>query len=506
MLNQLSFLYSSSKKSVELKHVHSEELSQLAKTLDQFRRVQENRYRDDQYVQDAFAMLRGVFFKLCSSLLPYDEVIDTAKQEEILMKLVQFKHLYPELFTAAVVPVAKALKQVFETDRNYLTEEICRLIINHCGAGVALVSKRACTSHEQRALSNSLEYAYHIKYYTENGYRNSLESYKDVFFIGTPAYYGSWASECLKGDTTYFISYDMFTSKVDTHSVFPKQLPKDQLVSTIGKHVIYSDALGKSLSVDIEHLQYSAQEAVQRILADQPDSQSPNMQPVEASIVYLENERFIFVSNDSKIRTFTPNTSKDFVKQIPFQDLEEDYFIIIRNERDSRLIAEVADQEILKADAPKLRAMQEEWKRRLKALVAEKGISQASLYLSNSHRMATASTASLRNWCEEENICPKELPLLLRVLGYTKDEIEKVHSAMKRIQTAHISAGRHISQKLMSELTSDISEELLEKGWCTFTSRKLNGASFNIERVVAIDHSKHNVMPYNLMKLFGVHD
>jgi len=505
MLKQISFLYSSSKRSVQLKHVHSEELSQLAKTLDQFRGVHENRYRDDRYVQDTFAMLRGIFYKLCSSLLPFNEVIDQDRQNEIRLKLAQMKTLYPELFTSAIVPVAKALKQIFETHRNDLNDELCRLIENHCHTELALVSKRASSSQEQKALSNNLKYAYDITYYTETGFRNSLNFYRDVFYIGTPAYFGSWATDCLRGDTTFFISYDIFTSKVESRSVFPKQLPKGLLQSTVGKHVQYSDALEKSLAIDVEHLQYSAKEAVQRILADQA-GESSNMQSVEASIVHLENERFIFVSKDSKIRTFTPNTSKDFVKQIPFQDLEEDTFIIVRNERDSRLIAEVADQEVLKADAPRLRAMQEEWKLRLNKLVDKKGITRASLYLSNSHGMTTASTASIRTWCGEDSICPQELPLLLHALGYTRDEIEEVHTSMRRIQTAHISAGRHISQKLMSELTADISGELLEKGWYTFTSRYLNGASFNIERVVAIDHSKHSVMPYNLMKLFGLTD
>lgn len=506
MLNQLSYLYSTSKKSVQLNHVRSEELSQLAETIEQFRRVQENRYRDDRYVQDACSMLRGVFFRFCSSLLPYNEVIDNVRQEELRMKLVQIKHLYPELFTSSVIPIAKALKQVFELQRNYLTEEICRLINNHCDGEVAIVSKRASTSLEQKGFSNCIKYANEISFYTESGIRNSLKSYKDVFYNGTPAFYGSWAAECLKGDTTYFISYDMFTSKVETRSVFPKQLPRDQVLSTIGKHVKYSGTLEKASSVDIEHLQYSAKETVQRILADQAESESSNIQPVEASIVYLENERFIFVSKEAKIRTFTPNTSKDFVKQISFQDLEEDVFIIIRNERDSRLIAEVADLVVLKEDAPQLRTMQEEWKQRLNELVEEMGITQTSIYLSNSHGMNTASTASLRMWCEEDSICPQEFPLLLRVLGYAEDEIKKVQIAMKRIQTAHISAGRYISQKLMSELTTDISGELLEKGWCKFTSRQLNGASFNIERVIAIDHSIHSVMPYNLMKLFALHD
>ncbi|WP_156337199.1 DISARM anti-phage system protein DrmE domain-containing protein [Paenibacillus dakarensis] len=421
------------------------------------------------------------------------------------MKLGQLKYLYPDLFTSAVVPVAKALSQVFKTHRNYLTEEIAKMVYYHRVKELAIVLKKACTSHEQRALSNQLKYVYDITFFTEAGFRNNLESYSHAFFIGTPAYYGDWASNCLKADTTYFVSYDMFTSKIVTRSVIPNQLPKGHLVSTIGKNIEYDDGLEKSFAIDIEQLQYSAKEAVQRVLADQAENESSNMQSVEASTIHLENERFIFVSKDSKIRTFLPNITKDFVKQIPFQDLEEDSFIIIRNERDSKLIAEVADQEVLKADAPLLRAMQVEWKQSLNKMVGEGGITRTALHLSR-QGMTTASPTSLRIWCGEESICPQELPHLLSILGYDKNEVEKIHLAMRKIHTAHISAGRYITNKLMSELTSDISLQLLEKGWCKFTSKQLNGASFNIERVVTIDHSKHSVMPYNLMKLFSFND
>lgn len=506
MLKQLSLLYSSAERIVQLMHANSEELSQFAKTLEHLRVVQERRYRDDRYIQDILTLLRSVFYKYCSSLLPYNQIIDSERQTEIRMKLAQLKHLYPELFTQAIVPLARALKQIFETNRNCIAEEISRLIQNTCSAEIAIVSKKSCTPFEQSELIKNLKSTSNITFYSESSFRCSIESYSEVIFIGTPAYYGAWASECLKADTTFFISYDIFTNKVEANSIFPKHLPKGQLVSTIGKHIKYSDTLQKSLSISIEHLQHNAKDAVQRILSEQVDSGATNIQPVEASIVYFESERFTFVTKDSKIRTFTPNMGKDFVKQILFHDLEEDKFIIIRNERDSKLIAEVADQEILKSDAPHLRAMQEEWKQQLNILVDQKGVTRSSLYLSNSHGMTTASPASVRIWCGEESICPKELPLLLKVLGYSQEQISKVHSAMKRIQTAHIAAGRHISVKLMSELTSDISGELLEKGWHTFTSKQLNGASFNIERVVAIDHSKHSVMPYNLMKLFGLND
>lgn len=502
MLNKLSLFYNTSQRNVQLKHVHSEELSQLAKTLDTFRNIQEKHYRDDQHIQDVFAMLRGLFYKFCISLLPYDQVMDQGRQADIRKKLAQLKFWYPEFFASAVLPVAVALKNIFEKNKNDLTIELCRLINSQYDSDIAVVSKRGFTSDEQRALNDNLQQECKITYFSETSFRNSLDFYKDVFFIGTASYYGAWASECIKSDTSYFISYDIFTNRAEIQSIFPKQLSKSKVFSNIGENIKVSNPLIKTVNINNENLQITAKEAVQRVLANQTEKDSSNMQPVDASIVYLENEHFIFVSKNSKIRIFTPNRSGEFVKQISFQDLEEDMFIIIRNERDSKLIAEVADQEVLKKDAHRVRALQEEWKQRLKKLVNQKGLTHASSYLSKSHGMKTASTASIRMWCDEESICPRELPLLLKVLKYTEIEIKEIHQAMKRIKKAHITAGQRISKKLMSELTADISTELLARGRYTFTSTELNGASFNIERVASIDHLKHRVMPYNLMKLF----
>jgi hypothetical protein len=71
---------------------------------------------------------------------------------------------------------------------------------------------------------------------------------------------------------------------------------------------------------------------------------------------------------------------------------------------------------------------------------------------------------------------------------------------MKKIQLAHRKAGRIISEKLMSELSKGITKELQEKGFYTFESKEFNGASFNIERIVSIDRTRHLIAPSNLMK------
>lgn len=205
-----------------------------------------------------------------------------------------------------------------------------------------------------------------------------------------------------------------------------------------------------------------------------------------------------------KIRVFSPNEKRKFIKQLNFKDIEEDDYIVIRNERDTKLIAEVADQDVLKANAKKFRLLQNDWKDKLRYNVKQKGIRKVSKILINKYNINTASLASLRSWCNEESICPTELPKILKAIKYDENKIKETYETMKVIQQAHRKAGRIISQKLMSELSNGILKELQEKGFYTFMSKEFNGASFNIERIVSIDSSIHLIAPYNLMKPMNI--
>ncbi|MEH7537435.1 hypothetical protein V7167_25220, partial [Bacillus toyonensis] len=93
---------------------------------------------------------------------------------------------------------------------------------------------------------------------------------------------------------------------------------------------------------------------------------------------------------------------------------------------------------------------------------------------------------------------------ILKALKYEDNRIKETYEIKKKIQQAHIKAGRIISEKVMNELSNDILKELQEKGYYTFMSKELNGVSFNIERIVSIDHSVHLIAPYNLMRPINI--
>jgi hypothetical protein len=505
LLREVHKLYFPSQKHIHFKHVKCNELLSLAEHLSNFKEELSDKFDNDEQLLETYSYLNRIFFTLCGSFLPYSEVINKNTEKELINKLSSLKASYPDFFDKIGKPLAMSVKQVLETKQNYMTDFLCSHINkSHIRSyKIALITKRALFLEEKDLFNRKINPILNISYYTENSFRKSAIMFDEVIFVGTPNYFGSFAVNTLKAAHTYFISYEMFSNRLIPKSLFP-DIHQQDIISTVYLNVSIDKEMKKVNRIEINQ-EDLVKSAVQKVLAEQNKNEADSVNhAVKASVVLLENDRFLFVSDDSKIRVLSPNTKKNhiIVNQITLKDLEEDDFIIIRNERDTKLIAEVADHEILKEEAEYLRSLQEKWKKRLRYNVMKKGAKRVSEILTNRYGMTTASPQTVRLWCSEESICPTELPVLLQALKYDKNETDHIYQAMKKIQIAHRDAGRIISRKLMNEITADIYEELQQKGSITFESSNFNGASFNIERVVAIDRSKHYVLQSNLMKVY----
>ncbi|MBS3678938.1 hypothetical protein KGF86_01800 [Ornithinibacillus massiliensis] len=503
--NNLLDLYSLRDRTVLFKHIESTDLLPFANSIEQLRLEIQNRYENDDHLIEVLNLLKKAFFKIAGSLLPYNKVISKDTDDQILSKFIQIKKSYPELFTKVVITIAKTYKQVIEGTNNNLYEYLCNYINSKAEAGlkVAIVSKRAMTIEERLLIQNELKSFLKVSYFTENSFRKDIEIFDEVVYIGNPSYFGEYVKNTFKGKIVTFISYDIFTNSISPNRIF-EDIDNKGVHSTIFDNVSFGEPIQKKSNITIEQADL-LDTAVSKFLEEQKNTLEVNSQDaVEASIVYLENERFLFAPKDSKVRVYSPNEKGNFIKQLNFKDVEEDDYIVIRNDRDTKLIAEVADHDVLKKSAEKYRLLQSEWKNKLRFNVERKGIRKVSEILLNKYHISTASMASLRSWCNEDSICPTELPKILKALKYDEDKIRDTYETMKKIQLAHRKAGRIISDKLMSELSNDILKELQEKGYYTFMSREFNGASFNIERIVSIDRSRHLIAPYNLMKPMNI--
>jgi hypothetical protein len=492
-------LYNLEKSNVSFFHVGNMKLSFFAENLESYRKEVQTRYDGDEHLSEVLNMLRRIFFKLTGSFLPYSKIISKELKNELLQNFYQVKNSYPELFSTTVIQIAKSFKEVTESIENSMTDHVCNYINENSDMRLklAIVTKKAISIEERTIIKKGLKLNHNIDFFTENSFRKAINIFDEVIYIGSPNYFGAYVKNTFKGLKITFISYDMFDNSMKPIEEF-ESIDKKGAYSTLFNQISFGEPIQKKIKMTLEEKE-SLNIAVNKLLEQQKSRESDITDSVEASIVYLENDRFLFAPRDSKIRIFIPSKKDILIKQVNFKEVEEDDYIVIRNESDTKLIAELADQ-ILGSNAESYRLLQKKWKDRLRYNVEKKGINRVSQILSRKYHLKTASPVSVRNWCNDNSICPTELTELLKALKYNEKDIHEIHSKMKQIKRAHLKAGRLISRKLMTELSTDFVKDLQEQGYYTFTSKEFKGASFNIERIVSIDQSKYLIAPYNLMK------
>ncbi|WP_377890400.1 hypothetical protein [Alkalihalobacillus sp. R86527] len=490
---------------VSFKHVSNSTLNKLALKINQLRIEIINHYEYDEHLLEVLNIVRKCFFKLVSGVNTYDQLITKELEKEVLMNLTKVKDSYPDLFNSVVLDIAKLIKKLSETTDNSLQEAIINFLNKEkdkTGLKIAIISKSALSTEEKDIVKKKCETSLRIRFFTFSGYRKNLMVYDKVVYIGSPDYFGEAAKRNFNSKCITFFSYDFFPNQIEPKNIL-SEIGSKGIISTVFEHVQIERPLKPQREIFLAEREYK-EEAVIELVEKSLSTTDSYQDNIEAKVVMLENNRVIFIPSDAKVRIFSPNSKIKAVIQKSFAEVEEDNFIVIRNESDSKLIAEVADREVLKDKADSYRKMQQHWKERLRKVVEKKGLKLVSDILQRKHHMKTASPALVRSWCSQESICPTELELLLSALKYKAERITKICTTMNAIKSAHISAGRIISDKLMSELSVDIDSELQEKGFYTFASIEFNGASFNVERIVSINHTIRTVASSNVMKVMNL--
>ena len=496
-------LYSISNSNIEFINVKNKDISFLVKSIDKFK-SQKNGIINDTHLTDQLVYFKKIMFRFINSFLPYNLIIDTNTENELIKRCFEIKRSYPHIYNNFVSDIALSIKNLMAINENSMLNSLSEYIngFSNSYTKIAIVTKKGIKQEEKLLVEKQIKFPIMINYYTYNGFKKVPECFDVVIYIGTPDYFGEYAKNTFKGNYIAFFSYNIFINHFKPKFIFEVLNNGKNIISTIYNDVhinnnnTNNDPPQSKIQLEEEDISPNIAE---KLVCESVDNQ--NIQEmVDACVIYLENGRYIFVSPHSKIRVFSPDLGSKLVKQVNFKDLEEDDYIIIRNERDSKLIAEVADQLILKSKATKYRELQSKWKSRLRYYVNRHGYRKVSNVLRKKYNIKSATIASIRNWCNEESICPKELPKLLEALKFDQKEINRIYKSMKIIQKAHIKAGKIISQKLIKELTGNFVNELFEKGYYKFTSSEFDGASFNIEKILFID-TKIYIIPYHyLMK------
>ncbi|MET8212195.1 hypothetical protein ABZT51_40615 [Streptomyces sp. NPDC005373] len=154
------------------------------------------------------------------------------------------------------------------------------------------------------------------------------------------------------------------------------------------------------------------------------------------------------------------------VEQVPASSVGRGDYLALRNRPHHQDLMDRADA-ILGADAASLRATQADWKRRLWERTEQhpRGIRGVADEL----RSRGAVTANVGYWVSDWCIRPRrkaDFAVVLRYLAADAD-VESVWEQLRRIDSAHRSAGQRYADDLHRALTPDSVARLVAAGWCT---------------------------------------
>lgn len=168
-------------------------------------------------------------------------------------------------------------------------------------------------------------------------------------------------------------------------------------------------------------------------------------------------------------------------------ELEEGSFIILRTGGGGDLVPVVADA-ILKESATQLRALETQWKTRLRTLRMTAGDSDLCRRL-HAAGAIRATRSNLRNWIRDRTIRPDadaDFSAILKTCDL-EGETTAYFNAAAVINTAHRQAGFRIRKMLIAEVRKVDLRQLRQKGSLVFQladlSRDASMTAYRIERI-----------------------
>ena len=129
-------------------------------------------------------------------------------------------------------------------------------------------------------------------------------------------------------------------------------------------------------------------------------------------------------------------------------------FVAFRLEGGGDMVAELADREFLKGDAPRLRERQEAWKNLLRRKVTELGAEHVAMELKRLGATETANASNVERWSSPEGIKMQnrqDFEAVLKLVGAEGDAAAWWND-MRRILSAHLRAARRIRAMLDAKI------------------------------------------------------
>lgn len=481
-------------KRVHFLHTHNEKISMLYKYCLAFNKEIQEHYEHEDYLIEIFVGFRKIINRFFTSFDFYETIF-----EEFLHKIFEcFKDIklhYPELFELYCIPIVKVLQELQQEygQRNFL----CEAVVNEF---YDVLTENVCIVTRYREKSQILRIGeFNVPILKASEYAKQAKFYDFAIFIGSPEFFNRRFSSLFLAKMTYFVSYDIFNNRI-THSKAFNNLKKNHTINTLLENVTLSNGYkGSQFNIDFGQVQeevFKKEDVLER--HEKSAEKLDDIHKVEANLVILKNNCYTFLQIGSNIRKIDRDTLQ--LKKDTTRDIEEGDWLLFRNNTNSDLVIEVANQ-LLNEECDKCRKWQARWKKRLRKYIEFYGTKKMIKYL-RKNGVSTANVQYLRNWLSEESISMKQFDELLIALKFKPDEIKNIKIASKKLHSVHIRAGREITKTLLDELDESVVDDVDDNGYATFTSHLVKGASFSIEVVEEVVPKVIFVDRYDILRVW----
>jgi hypothetical protein len=177
---------------------------------------------------------------------------------------------------------------------------------------------------------------------------------------------------------------------------------------------------------------------------------------VPAKIAVLEGDYGVFLEDDESATILTLDLEADEpterVRRISTGAILPGMFVLLRTTGGGDYIVPIADG-LMGTSAARLRSCQEDWKTRLRTIVAQSSLFEVSIRLIELGSIR-ANEINVRNWMSRRNIKtydPKDFAAIMQFIGL-RDRTEEYWNAMSAISQAHQRAGQQIRRVLLRRL------------------------------------------------------
>lgn len=483
----------SKSKNIRFLYADSYELEKLYTLCQEFSKEIGRGYEHEVYLKEVFSEFRRIINRFFTSIENY-EVIVSNHLKDILNLLKSLKSGYPNIFQDYCIPIATTLKEIQDSygDDNFIKEAIKVKIIEEINENTYILT-RYHTNLKSISFND-----YEVPVIRANDFIKKNVFADNIIFIGSPYNFDEKFSTIFFAHNSYFINYRMFENQLKPNSNFTNLIEGATYNSIYENVNVHKGLVGHRLEVDLGRITEILDENEVSKSYELSNKEINELDKIETRIIFLANKCYVFVPVLSKLRKLDKNTGE--LISVELKSLENDDLLLFRNNSSVDLIVEVANV-LLGEKASVYRKYQNIWKKTLKGYIKKYGAKKFGQYLRNKG-ISTANEVNLRNWISPENIAPKNLRELLTIFKYNEERIQKIIVSTKRIKSAHISAGTHISKKLLEELNENLLEDVEEEGYVTFTSELFKGASFNIEIAKKISEKIMIVDRKDVLKIF----